>query len=123
RARGVTADDVVSFQLPNCAEAVIVFQAVMKLGATANPIVPIYRGRELRFILGQSRAKVVFIPDTLRGVDYCSMYADLATELPDLELVVTIGDDSSSAPVTAWDTLMSSVTAPMISAVVSLNEP
>ena len=51
------------------------------------------------------------------------MYADLATELPNLELVVTIGDDSSSAPVTAWDTLMSSVTAPMISAVVSLNEP
>ncbi|WP_020106972.1 AMP-binding protein [Nocardia sp. 348MFTsu5.1] len=123
RARGVTADDVVSFQLPNCTEAVIVFQAVMKIGATANPIVPIYRGRELRFILGQSRAKIVFIPGTVRGVDYCAMYADLAAELPDLELVVTIGDDSSSAPVTAWDTLMSSVTAPMISAVVSLAEP
>jgi cyclohexanecarboxylate-CoA ligase len=123
RARGVTADDVVSFQLPNCAEAVIVFQAVMKLGATVNPIVPIYRSRELRFILGQSRAKVVFIPGTLRGDGYCSMYADLASELPDLELVVTIGDNSSSATLTDWDSMMSSVTTRTIADVRSLPEP
>lgn len=116
QARGVTADDVVSFQLPNCAEAVIVFQAVMKIGAVANPIVPIYRSRELRFILGQARAKVVFIPAELRGVDVGEMYRGLAADLPDLEWIISLGDASGAGSLAVtWTDLMSSVTTPMIS--------
>ncbi|PYE12798.1 cyclohexanecarboxylate-CoA ligase [Williamsia limnetica] len=114
RARGVTADDVVSFQLPNCAEAVIVFQAVMKLGAVANPIVPIYRSRELRFILGQSRAKVVFIAAELRGVDVDEMYRDLAAELPDLEWIISLGETSAGGLAVTWADLMDSVSTQMV---------
>ncbi|MEK8073085.1 AMP-binding protein [Rhodococcoides navarretei] len=113
-ARGVTSDDVVSFQLPNCVEAVVVFQAVMKLGAVANPIVPIYRSRELRFILGQSRAKVAFVPAELRGVDVDAMYRDLADDLPALELVVSLA---------GWDDLLDRVTDEMISDLLSRTAP
>ncbi|KQU07158.1 peptidase S14 [Rhodococcus sp. Leaf7] len=113
-ARGVTSADVVSFQLPNCVEAVVVFQAVMKLGAVANPIVPIYRSRELRFILGQSQAKVVFVPDELRGVDVDAMYRDLAADLPNLELVVSVGE---------LDDLLSQVTDEMVTELRSLTSP
>lgn len=93
RGRGIGADSVVSFQLPNCAEAVIVFQAIMKLGAVANPIVPIYRGREVGFILGQANSAMVFVPSTYRGFDYDAMYRDLglATE------VVVVGGQSWAA--------------------------
>lgn len=112
--RGVTSDDVVSFQLPNCIEAVVVFQAVMKLGAVANPIVPIYRSRELRFILGQSRAKVAFVPAELRGVDVAAMYRNLADDLPDLELVVSLAE---------WDDLLDRVTDEMISDLRSRTAP
>ncbi|OZD78961.1 cyclohexanecarboxylate-CoA ligase [Rhodococcus sp. 05-2256-B2] len=113
-ARGVTSDDVVSFQLPNCVEAVVVFQAVMKLGAVANPIVPIYRSRELRFILGQSRAKVAFVPAELRGVDVDAMYRDLADDLPGLEFVVSLA---------GWDDLLDRVTDEMISELRSRTAP
>lgn len=121
-ARGITADDVVSFQLPNSAEAVIVFHAVMKLGAVANPIVPIYRSRELRFILGQSRAKVVFIPAELRGVDVDDMYRALRADLPDLELVISLGSDTDGLAVT-WSDLMGSATGAMIARVRAIEPP
>lgn len=122
--RGVTADDVVSFQLPNCVEAIIVFQAVMKLGAVANPIVPIYRSRELRFILGQSRAKVVFIPAALRGVDVDAMYRDLAADLPDLEWVVSLGDSALAGGLSiTWCDLMDSVSTQQLARVRTLGAP
>ncbi|MBY6682302.1 AMP-binding protein [Rhodococcus sp. BP-316] len=72
---GVSRDSVVSFQLPNCVEAVIVFHAVMKLGAVANPIVPIYREQEVSFILDQSGAAVVFVMDSRGNRDVESMYS------------------------------------------------
>lgn len=119
-ARGVTADDVVSFQLPNCAEAVVVFHAIMKIGAVANPIVPIYRHRELRFILGQSEAKVVFVPCELRGVDVDAMYRELAAELPHLELVVSLAPNGHFAP---WTTLLDQVTDEMVATLDDLPSP
>jgi cyclohexanecarboxylate-CoA ligase len=62
---GVEPGDVVSFQLPNRVEAMVVFWATMLVGGVANPTMPIYRERELRFILGQARSKVVvFRPST-----------------------------------------------------------
>ncbi|MFJ6095048.1 AMP-binding protein [Williamsia muralis] len=121
RGRGVRSGDVVAFQLPNCAEAVIAFQAVMKLGAIANPIVPIYRARELRFILGQARAKVVLIPGTHRGFDFGAMYRGLVSDLPDLQLVVSVeGDPVNAAVGTTLDELTQSATPQAISAVRSL---
>jgi acyl-CoA synthetase (AMP-forming)/AMP-acid ligase II len=121
RDRGVRSGDVVAFQLPNCAEAVIAFQAIMKLGAIANPIVPIYRARELRFILGQARAKVVLIPGTHRGFDFGAMYRDLVTDLPNLQLVVSIGGNPVNAAIgTTLDELTKSATPQAISAVRNL---
>jgi len=58
-ARGVAAGDVVAFQLPNWTETLVVLLAAARLGAVANPILPIYRRREVRFILAESAARFV----------------------------------------------------------------
>ncbi|OZF53214.1 AMP-binding protein [Rhodococcus sp. 14-1411-2a] len=113
-ARGITSDDVIAFQLPNCTEAIVVFHAAMKLGAIANPIVPIYRFRELRFIFGQSRARIAFVPAELHGVDVTDMYSDLSAELPDLESIVTVGDYVDDRPGTRWTDLIGEVTDSMV---------
>ncbi len=118
--RGVTTGDVVSFQLPNCVEAVVVFHAIMKIGAVANPIVPIYRSREVRFILGQSEAKVVIVPSKLRGVDVDAMYRELAAELPDLELIVSLSPDGHFE---SWTTLLDQVTNEMVATLDDLPSP
>ena len=53
-ARGVRAGDVVAFQLPNWTETLVVLLAAARLGAVANPVLPIYRRRELGFILAEA---------------------------------------------------------------------
>src|SRR5262249_43551756 len=44
---GVGAGTVVAFQLPNWTETLLVLLACARLGAVANPILPVYRRREL----------------------------------------------------------------------------
>lgn len=58
--RGVGRGDVVTSQLPNCAEAYVLCLAVNRLGAVHNPVVPIYRGHEVDFIRGQAHS-IVFV--------------------------------------------------------------
>jgi cyclohexanecarboxylate-CoA ligase len=91
-ALGVGPGDVVSFQLPNWLEAAVLFHATARVGAISNPIVPIYRRREVGFILEQARTKVLVIPDAFRGFDYRAMVAELRPGLPDLEHVLVVGE-------------------------------
>ena len=51
RAHGVERGSVVSCQLPNWNETVLIFLAALRLGAVLNPIPPTYRAHEVRFML------------------------------------------------------------------------
>ena len=73
RDRGVGQGDVVSWLLPNWAEAIVVHLDAIRLGAVSNPIIPIYRHRETAFILRQAASKVVVVPQVFRGFDYPAM--------------------------------------------------
>lgn len=66
RARGVGPGEVVTSQLSNSAEAVALALAANRIGAVHNPVVPIYREREVGFIRQQA-ATAVFVDD--RGHD------------------------------------------------------
>ncbi|MHC1563620.1 AMP-binding protein [Actinomycetospora sp. C-140] len=88
RRLGVGPGDVVAWQLPNWIEAVVVHHATIRLGAVSGPIIPIYREREVAFILEQSRARVLVVPSTFRGHDYVAMIDALRPDLPDLAHVV-----------------------------------
>lgn len=56
RDGGVRPGDVVTSQLPNSIEAVALCLAANRIGATHNPVVTIYRDRELDFIRRQARS-------------------------------------------------------------------
>jgi len=94
QALGVGRADVVALQLPNWTETVVGLLAVARLGAVANPVLPIYRRRELGFILAQSGARVLFIPGRHRDCDHRALVRDLRPELPALEHVVVVRDDA-----------------------------
>jgi cyclohexanecarboxylate-CoA ligase len=83
---GIAVGHVVSWMLPNWYEAIVTHHAVIRLGAISNPIVPIYRRREVQFILRQAQTKVLIVPKSFRGFDYPGMVSDL--DAPDLEHVV-----------------------------------
>lgn len=88
--RGVGFGDVVTFQLPNWWEATVVYQALSRLGVVVNPVVPIYRERELSFILGQAAPSAMVIPHRFRGFDYVAMLHGLVRCLTKPPLVVVV---------------------------------
>ena len=59
---GVGRGDVVSFQLPNWWEFSVLHLACLKLGAVSNPLMTIFRERELRFMLKLAESKVFVVP-------------------------------------------------------------
>ncbi len=87
---GLVAGDVVAFQLPNWSEAAVVNLAASALGLVVSPLVPIYRHAELRFMLNDSGARIVFIPGTFRGFDYAAMYAAIEPELEHRPAIVQV---------------------------------
>ncbi len=70
---GVRPGDVVSVQLPNWWETVVIALAVWRLGAVLNPVTPIYRGSELRVIFEMAQPSLVICPGEFGDTDYLSM--------------------------------------------------
>jgi cyclohexanecarboxylate-CoA ligase len=94
---GVGRGEVVSWQLPNWHEAYLLHQAVMRIGAVSNPIVPIYRQRELTYILAEAGSRILVIPETFRGFSYIGMVAEIRASLPALEHVVLCRPSAAGA--------------------------
>jgi len=91
--RGIEAGDVVAFQLPNWWETVALHLACVRLGAISNPLMPIFRARELRFMLGLAEAKAFVVPRRFREFDYPALAAGLKPELPALREVFVVGGE------------------------------
>ncbi|TDH61254.1 cyclohexanecarboxylate-CoA ligase [Dankookia rubra] len=96
RERGVGRGDVVSFQLPNWWEFPVLHLACLKLGAVSNPLMVIFRERELSFMLGFAESKVLVVPARFRGFDYPAMAANVRAELPALRHVFVAGGEGEA---------------------------
>ncbi|MDA1098492.1 MAG: AMP-binding protein [Proteobacteria bacterium] len=81
---GVQPGDVVSLQLPNWWQFNALHLACARIGAITNPLMPIFRERELRYMLGFAESKVVVAPHSFRGFAYKPMIEGIRGDLPDL---------------------------------------
>jgi cyclohexanecarboxylate-CoA ligase len=70
---GITTGSVVSWQLPTRIETVVLSIALARLGAVQNPIIHLYREREVGFALRQTGAELFVIPATWRGTDFTAI--------------------------------------------------
>ena len=94
-ASGIKAGDTISYQLPNCVEAMVVALGAMRVGAVANPIVPIYRQREVGFIMREGQTRILVVPAATRSIDYVDLALQVAP--PSLDLIVTCGPVQTNA--------------------------
>jgi non-ribosomal peptide synthetase component E (peptide arylation enzyme) len=92
-ALGIGHGDVISAQLPNWGEFLIIHLAATRLGAVTNALLPIYRAKDIAYILGLARTKLVIIPDSFRSYDFPETYRQLLPGLPLLEHIYVIGDN------------------------------
>ena len=102
---GVRPGDVVSFQLPNWIETVVLHYGATRIGAISNPLIPIYREREVGFMVGLARSKVIVVPSRFRGFDYPGMVDKLAVDWPALEHVLVV-DGSPGQGTRSWAEFM-----------------
>jgi cyclohexanecarboxylate-CoA ligase len=90
---GVGQGDVVAIQLPNWWEFAVAALAASRIGAVVNPLMPIFREREMGYMLGFAQAKVLIVPKLFRGFDHAAMGRALRAECPKLEHVMAVDDD------------------------------
>ncbi len=94
---GVRRNDVVACQLPNWWQFTLTYLACSRIGAVMNPLMHIFRERELGFMLKHGQAKVLITPKTFRGFDFEQMAQSLQRSIPEIkQLVIVDGDGPDS---------------------------
>lgn len=95
---GVAPGDVVAVQLPNWYETVAIAVGILRAGAVVNLMLPVYRSKELRHMLGVGSAKVLFTPAVYHGFNHVEMATSLLNEIPSLERHFVVDASESDAP-------------------------
>ncbi|MBP8307629.1 MAG: cyclohexanecarboxylate-CoA ligase [Burkholderiaceae bacterium] len=119
---GVGRNDVVAAQLPNWWQFTLTYLACSRLGAVMNPLMHIFRERELGFMLKHGGAKVAIVPRVFRGFDHEQMLAGLQPNLPELRQVIVV----DGAGANSFDALLSGQpweTEPDASAILTRDRP
>jgi acyl-CoA synthetase (AMP-forming)/AMP-acid ligase II len=107
QAMGVGEGTPVSWQLPTQIDTVLLSFALCRLGAQQNPIIHLYRGRELSFAVKQTGARFLAIPGEFRGFDFRELARSATADAPeppqiiDLSLGLPDGDPATLAPAPA----------------------
>jgi cyclohexanecarboxylate-CoA ligase len=99
---GIGTGSAVSWILPSTFESLVVAGALARLGARQNPILPIYRHREVGFIAEQSGTELFVVPRSYRGFDMEAMADEIAAsvgaEVAVVDPTLPWGDPSSLPP-------------------------
>ncbi len=93
RNLGVEPGDRIALDLPNWPEFAVTAFAAAELGAIIVPLDPGYTPRELQFMLRNSEATVAVTAERYAGVDFLQLFESLLVELPDLQYLVTVGEE------------------------------
>ncbi|MGA8724186.1 MAG: FadD3 family acyl-CoA ligase [Acidimicrobiales bacterium] len=110
-ASGVERGDRIGIWAPNCFEWMVAALGAVGAGAVLVPLNTRFKGDEAAFVLGASRARLLFTVEGFLGTDYPTMLADAGgrRELPDLERVVVLRSEgdrnrrpSAELPTEPW---------------------
>ncbi|MFC3892767.1 3-phosphoshikimate 1-carboxyvinyltransferase [Lentzea rhizosphaerae] len=100
-ALGVRPGEPVACQLPNWTEFVEVALATLRIGAVCCPLMPIFRNREVGFMLRKAGARVLVTTDEFRGrahaTEIAAALVENGGELAGLDHVVVVGADGGVA--------------------------
>ena len=93
--RGVKEGSVVTWILPTTNDAFVLVGALCRLGAVQNPVLPIYRDREVGFIAKQAKPQLLIVPSVYRDFDFEAMAKRVAGGT---EILVCDGPVPSAEP-------------------------
>ncbi len=86
---GITHNDRVVIQLPNCVEFATLTLACLEVGAIPVMALPAFRSAELEYLLTFSEAKAIAIAPEHRGFDHAALARRLKARLPALKSILS----------------------------------
>ncbi|MGC9959326.1 AMP-binding protein [Roseiarcus sp.] len=111
-ARDVRQGDIVTVCMPNWSETVVVFLAVMKLGAVINPVPVTYGRADLAYALTKCDSRALFVPRRFRNADFTRVVSELGAELIAWRTVVFEGEGDLAIGTSFADALAADGSAP-----------
>ncbi|MFF2010200.1 FadD3 family acyl-CoA ligase [Streptomyces sp. NPDC058195] len=106
-ASGVEPGDRVAVWAPNTLDWIVSALGAVTAGAVLVPLNTRFKGTEAAYVLGRSRAKILFVTGTFLGTSYVASLRRAEAELPHLEKVVVLADTAPDDYVTWKDFLAS----------------
>ncbi|MGH8316607.1 MAG: AMP-binding protein [Steroidobacteraceae bacterium] len=94
-ACGVRRGEPVAYQMGNRAEFVAITLGALATGAVCCPLMPIFRERELCYMLSRARVRVLFVMDRHRGRDPVAEVSAIESDAPSLESLFVIAADGA----------------------------
>lgn len=80
QAIGIGEGSIVTWILPTTNQAFVLVGALSRLGAIQNPVLPIYREREVGFIAEQCKPELLIVPSMYRDFDFGAMARKIVGE-------------------------------------------
>ena len=107
QAQGLSKGDIVTVCMPNWADTVVAFLAILRAGCVVNPVPVNYGRADLAYAIGKCQSRALILPDRFRSTDFCT---ELSGIDPQLLSGCTIIMHGGTAPdnVTAWDDALKS---------------
>lgn len=90
---GIGPSTKVTWQLPTRIESVVLSMALARLGAIQNPVLHLYREREVAAVLRASRPEFFIVPGVWKDRDFGEMARTLAADLDPAPQILEIGTD------------------------------
>jgi acyl-CoA synthetase (AMP-forming)/AMP-acid ligase II len=90
---GIGPRTKVTWQLPTRVESIVISMALARLGAVQNPILHLYREREVAAVLRASRPEFFIVPGVWKDRDFGEMARTLAADLDSPPKILEIGTD------------------------------
>src|SRR5687767_2201892 len=91
-AMGIGAGTPVSWQLPTRIDTVVLCAALARLGAVQNPIIHLYREREVGFAVRQTGARLLAVQGVWKGFDFVDLAKRVTGDLPDPPELLVVDD-------------------------------
>ncbi|MEN3746607.1 class I adenylate-forming enzyme family protein [Sphingomonas sp. HF-S3] len=88
---GLSKDDILTYQLPNIADTVILALAASRIGLIISPVAMPYRRHELTHVADTVRPRAIVTLATFAGFDHAAMALDVARDR-DCRVLVTGGN-------------------------------
>ncbi|MGE0305940.1 MAG: class I adenylate-forming enzyme family protein [Acidimicrobiia bacterium] len=100
---GITLDTHVTWQMPTRFDSILVMMALARIGACQNPVIPLYREKEVRSVVAQTTPEWLIVPRRWRDFDHEGLANRLAGEVTGLSVLVVddglpYGDPSTLPP-------------------------